>query len=102
MAFCDALGIVKPIAYGASFGGMVLMIYATRHPEYAGKLVLVSTSAQATSHTDAKIAMRTWHGGWVVPQRVSCRVAGLSKAAPARRCSRRGLKSRSRSTRRRG
>ena len=63
VAFCDALGIMKPIVYGASFGGMVAMTYATRHPEHAGKLVLVSTSAQATSHTDAKIAMLTWPGG---------------------------------------
>ncbi len=63
VAFCDALGIVKPVVYGASFGGMVAMAYATRHPEHAGKLVLVSTSAQATSHTDAKIAMRTRLGG---------------------------------------
>ena len=63
VAFCDALGIVKPVVYGASFGGMVAMTYATRHPEHAGKLVLVSTSAQATSHTDAKIAMFTRLGG---------------------------------------
>ena len=63
VAFCDALGIVKPVVYGASFGGMVLMAYATRHPEHAGKLVLVSTSAQATAHTDAKIAMFTRLGG---------------------------------------
>ncbi len=57
VAFCDALGIVKPVVYGASFGGMVAMAYATRHPAHAGKLVLVSTSAQATSQTDAKISM---------------------------------------------
>jgi len=63
VAFCAALGIVKPAVYGASFGGMVAMTYATRHPEHAGKLVLVSTSAQATSHTDAKIAMFTRLGG---------------------------------------
>ena len=63
VAFCDALGIVKPIVYGASFGGMVAMTYATRHPAHAGKLALVSTSAQATSHTDAKIAMFTRLGG---------------------------------------
>ena len=42
---------------------MVAMAYATRHPAHAGKLVLVSTSAQATSHTDAKIAMFTRRGG---------------------------------------
>ncbi|TAG00994.1 MAG: alpha/beta hydrolase [Betaproteobacteria bacterium] len=63
VAFCEALGIVKPVVYGASFGGMVAMAYATRHPAHAGKLVLVSTSAQATSHTEAKIAMFTQLGG---------------------------------------
>lgn len=65
VAFCDAPGIVKPVVYGASFGGLVAMAYATRHPEHAGKLVLVSTSAQATSHTDTKVAMFTRLGGAV-------------------------------------
>ena len=45
-AFCDTLGIVKPIVYGVSFGGFVAQSYATRHPEHAGKLVLVSTAAR--------------------------------------------------------
>ena len=36
-AFCGALGIEKPIAYGASFGRMVALSYATRHPEHPGK-----------------------------------------------------------------
>ena len=63
VGFCDALGIVKPIVYGASFGGMVAMAYATRHPTHPAKLVLVSTSAQASSHTEAKVAMFTRLGG---------------------------------------
>jgi pimeloyl-ACP methyl ester carboxylesterase len=62
-AFCDALGITKPVVYGASFGGMVAMTYATRHPTHPGKLVLVSTSAQATSHALAKVSMFTRLGG---------------------------------------
>lgn len=44
--FCDALGIEKPIVYGASFGGFVAQSYATRHPDHPGKLVLVSTAAK--------------------------------------------------------
>lgn len=44
--FCDALGIEKPIVFGQSFGGMVAMAYATRHPEHPGKLVLSSTAAR--------------------------------------------------------
>ena len=43
---CDALGVEKPIVYGASFGGLVAQSYATRHPDHPGKLVLASTSAK--------------------------------------------------------
>ena len=32
-AFCETLGISRPIVYGASFGGTVALAYATRHPE---------------------------------------------------------------------
>ncbi len=46
-AFCDVLGIEKPIVLGVSFGGMVAMAYATRHPAHPAKLVLVSTEASA-------------------------------------------------------
>ncbi len=45
-AFCDTLGIVKPIVSGTSFGGFVAQSYATRHPEHPGKLVLISTAAK--------------------------------------------------------
>ncbi len=44
--FCDALEIVRPIVLGWSFGGMVAMAYAGRHPGHAGKLVFQSTMAQ--------------------------------------------------------
>ena len=62
-AFCDALGIVKPVVYGASFGGMVAMAYAIRHAAHPAKLVLVSTSAQAEAHTQAKVATFRRLGG---------------------------------------
>jgi proline iminopeptidase len=45
-AFCDALGITKPIVYGGSFGGFVAQAYATRHPEHPGKLIFASTAAR--------------------------------------------------------
>ncbi len=45
-AFCDALGIERPIVFGNSFGGMVAMSYATRHPDHPSKLVLSSTAAR--------------------------------------------------------
>ena len=44
-AICDALGIDKPVVYGNSFGGMVAMSYASRHPNHPGKLILSSTAA---------------------------------------------------------
>ncbi len=49
--FCDALGIEKPIVYGASFGGFVAQSYATRHPDHPGKLILVSTAARMEYET---------------------------------------------------
>ena len=44
-AFCDALGIAAPVVYGNSFGGMVAMAYASRHPDHPAKLILSSTAA---------------------------------------------------------
>lgn len=43
---CDALGIVKPIVCGMSFGGFVAQSYATRYPEHPGKLILLCTAAK--------------------------------------------------------
>jgi pimeloyl-ACP methyl ester carboxylesterase len=62
-AFCDAVGIVRPFVYGASFGGMVAMAYAIRHPKEPQAVVLVSTTAQANSHVAAKVAMFGQLGG---------------------------------------
>lgn len=44
--FCTALGIVKPAVLGQSFGGMVAMHYAVRHPDGPAKLILSSTAAR--------------------------------------------------------
>ncbi len=41
---CDALGIVKPIVLGQSFGGFVAQRYLARHPDHPAKVVLSSTS----------------------------------------------------------
>jgi pimeloyl-ACP methyl ester carboxylesterase len=45
-AFCDALGIARPVVYGHSLGGFVAMLYGARHPGHAGALVLQSTFAR--------------------------------------------------------
>ena len=54
-AFCDALGIVKPLVYGNSFGGMVAMSYAARHPDHPAKVVLSSTAARIRLDLSARI-----------------------------------------------
>jgi proline iminopeptidase len=41
---CSALGIVKPIVLGQSFGGFVAQRYIARHPAHPAKVVLSSTS----------------------------------------------------------
>src|SRR5271165_1914366 len=43
---CQALGVENPVVYGLSFGGMVAMSYAARHPEHPSRLILASTAGQ--------------------------------------------------------
>ncbi len=43
---CDVLGLERPIVYGLSFGGMVAMSYAARHPDHPAGLVLASTAGR--------------------------------------------------------
>src|SRR5712675_865943 len=62
-AFCDALGITDPIVLGASFGGMVALAYATRHPAHPSKLVLISTEAVGGSYRDRRVALFERFGG---------------------------------------
>jgi pimeloyl-ACP methyl ester carboxylesterase len=45
-AFCDALGIDRPVVLGHSMGGFVAMVYGVRHPGHAAGLVLSSTMAR--------------------------------------------------------
>jgi pimeloyl-ACP methyl ester carboxylesterase len=45
-AFCDALGIRRPIVFGHSLGGFVALHYAIRHPGHAGALLLQATAAR--------------------------------------------------------
>jgi proline iminopeptidase len=62
-AFCDALGITCPIVLGASFGGMVALAYATRHPAHPSKLVLISTEAAGGTHRERRVALFERFGG---------------------------------------
>lgn len=45
-AFCDTLEIDKPILLGQSFGGMVALRTAIRHPRLAAKLIVSSSTAR--------------------------------------------------------
>src|SRR4030095_3413611 len=62
-AFCDALGIINPIVLGASFGGMVALAYATRHPAHPSKLILISTAASGAEHLNRRIELFARFGG---------------------------------------
>jgi proline iminopeptidase len=58
---CDALGIVKPIVFGQSFGGFVAQRYIERHPAHPAKVVLSSTSPHMG--LERKLAMFERLGG---------------------------------------
>lgn len=45
-AFCDALGLARPVVLGHSMGGFVAALYAARHPGQPGALILQSTMAR--------------------------------------------------------
>ncbi len=65
---CDALGIVKPIVLGQSFGGFVAQRYIERHPEHPGKVILSSTSHHMG--LDRKIEGFVRRGGEAVREKV--------------------------------
>ena len=39
-AFCDSLGMARPIAFGHSMGAPIVLLYGVRHPEHAAGIVL--------------------------------------------------------------
>jgi pimeloyl-ACP methyl ester carboxylesterase len=41
---CDALGLVKPIVLGSSFGGFVALAYAGLFPDHPGGVILANTT----------------------------------------------------------
>ena len=62
-AFCDVLGISDPIVLGVSFGGMVALAYATRHPAHPSKLILISTEAAGGCYPERRVALFERFGG---------------------------------------
>jgi proline iminopeptidase len=61
--FCRALEIENPVVMGQSFGGMVAIAYATRHPEHPNKLIFSSTAAQGQAHVERSIELFRQRGG---------------------------------------
>jgi pimeloyl-ACP methyl ester carboxylesterase len=45
-AFCDALRIARPIVFGHSMGGPVVLLYGARHPGHAAALIVQSGFAR--------------------------------------------------------
>ena len=45
-AFCDAVGIARPIVFGHSMGGAIVLLYGARHPGHAAGLVIQSGFAR--------------------------------------------------------
>lgn len=41
---CDALGLVKPVVLGSSFGGFVALTYAGLFPDHPGGIILANTT----------------------------------------------------------
>jgi proline iminopeptidase len=62
-AFCEALEIDKPIVLGMSFGGMVALAYATRHPDHPAKLILGNTEAAGGTYRERRVALFERFGG---------------------------------------
>jgi pimeloyl-ACP methyl ester carboxylesterase len=60
-AFCEALGIERPILLGGSFGGFVALGVAGRYPKLPARLVLLSTAARVRQ--DRALAMFERLGG---------------------------------------
>ena len=46
----DALGLVKPVVLGSSFGGFVTLTYAGMFPGHPGGVILTNTSGGRIDH----------------------------------------------------
>jgi proline iminopeptidase len=61
-AFCQTLGIARPIILGHSFGGFVALELAVRHPELIGGLILVNTAASTDDMAGSMDLLEQRHG----------------------------------------
>ncbi len=70
-AFCDKLGIERPIVLGQSFGGFVAQSYAARHPDHPAALILSSTASRIDL---AKVGARIERAGGPLARQVAERM----------------------------
>ena len=61
-AFCRTLGIHRPVVLGHSAGGFVALHLAVRHPDLAGRLILVDTAAATAGMGDAMGRLEARYG----------------------------------------
>ena len=47
---CDALGLIKPLVLGSSFGGHVALTYAGLYPDHPGGIILANTTGGRSDH----------------------------------------------------
>jgi proline iminopeptidase len=59
---CRVLGIERPIVLGHSFGGFVALHLASRHPDVAGRLVLLNTAAASADMAGGLEMLEERHG----------------------------------------
>jgi len=60
-AFCDALGVDKPIVLGVSGGSLMVQAYLARHPRHAGGAILINPCSRMTQ--DGLVAAYDKAGG---------------------------------------
>ena len=44
--FCDTIGVARPVVFGHSMGGPIVLLYGARHPGHAGGLIVQSGFAR--------------------------------------------------------
>jgi pimeloyl-ACP methyl ester carboxylesterase len=93
-AFCDAVGIDKPIVFGHSMGGPIVLLYGARHPGHASGLIVQSGFARwdpprlvegfrrVAGDKVAKLAERSYRGDEVTDEESALVFAAFGTHVP--------------------